>query len=69
MSSEDNSDQMDSGNAFDGDSPGPSSPVGEKSRKVSWTKSSQNSSAFQKHEVAEGGEQGNEGMSSSGREH
>ena len=29
MSSEDSSDPMDSGNAFDGDSPGPPSPVGE----------------------------------------
>ena len=68
MLSEDNSDKMNSGNAFDGDSPGPSSPVGEQSLEVSWTESSQNSPASQRHEVAMGLEQGNGGASSSGCE-
>ena len=67
MSSEDNSDQIDSGNAFNGDSSGPLSPVGEQSPEVSWTESSQDSSASQRHEVAEGGGQGNGGARSSGR--
>ena len=64
MSSEDSSDQIDSGNAFDGYSLGPLSPVGEQSLMVSWTKSSQNIPASQRHEVAEEGEQGNGGASS-----
>ena len=65
MSSEDSSNQIDSGNAFDGNSPGPSSPVGGQSPEVSCTESSQNSPASQRHEVAEEGEQGNGGVSSS----
>ena len=68
MSNEDNSDQMNSGNAFDRDSPSPSSPVGEQSLEVSWTESSQNSPVSQRHEVAEEGEQSNRGASSLGRE-
>ena len=62
MSSEDNSNQMNSGNAFDGDSLGPSSPVGEQSFEVSWMNFSQNSSASQGHKVIEEGESGNGGV-------
>ena len=68
MLSEDSSDQMDLGNAFDGDSPHPSGLIGEQSLKVSWKESSQNSLTSQRHEVALGGEQGNKGATSSGRE-
>ena len=60
--------QIDSRNAFDGDSPGHLSPVGGQSPAVSWTESSQDSSASQRHEVAEEGEQGNGEASSSGHE-
>ena len=59
---------MDSGNAFDGDSSGPSGPMGEQSLEVSWSESSQNSPASQRYEVAMGGEQGNGGVSFTGRE-
>ena len=68
MSSEDSSDPMDSGNAFDGDSPGPSSPMGEQSPVFSWMESSRNNPASQRHVVATRGGQGNEEVSSSGRE-
>ena len=59
---------MDLGNALDGDSSNLSDPVGEQSLEVSWTESSQNSPASQRHEVAMGGEQSNGGASSSGCE-
>ena len=59
---------MDSGNAFDGDSPGPSSPVGEWSLVFLWTESSGNNLASQGHVVATRGRQGNEEVNSSGRE-
>ena len=65
MSSEDSSNQVNSGNAFSGESSGPSSPVDEQSLKVLWTESSQNISTSQRHEVVIGGEQGNGGASSS----
>ena len=68
MSSEDNNDQIDSGNAFDGNSPGPLSPVGEHSPQVSWKKSSEDSPASQRHEVIEGGGQGNGRASSLGHD-
>ena len=60
MSNEDSSDHMDSGNAFEGDSPSPPSPVAEQSLQVSWTKSSQKSPASQRLKVAIRREQGNE---------
>ena len=68
MSSEDNNNQMDSGNSFDGDSTSPSSPVDDQSPEVLWTESSQNSSTSQGHEVVREGEQGNGGASSLGRD-
>ena len=68
MSSEDSSDQVNVGNAFSGDSSGPSSLVDEQSLEVLWTESSQNSLASQRHEVIEKREQGTRGASSSGRE-
>ena len=68
MSSEDSSDRIDSGNAFDGDSSDLLSPVGEHNPQVSWTESSQDSLASQRHEAAKGGSQGNGGASSSGRD-
>ena len=68
MSSEDSRNQMDLGNAFDGDSPGPSSPVGDQSPEVSWTESSQNGPASQGQKVAREGEQVNGGPSSSRRD-
>ena len=68
MSSEDNNNQLDSGNAFDGDSPGPSSLVGGQSAEISWTESSQNGSASQGREVVEEGKQGDEKASSSEHE-
>ena len=52
MSSEGSSDSMDSGNAFDGDFLGPSSPVGEQSPVFSWTESSGDKPASQRHAVA-----------------
>ena len=57
MSSEDNSNRLDSGNIFDGDYPSPSSPPGPE---ISWTESSQNNSASQGREIAKEGEHGNE---------
>ena len=68
MSSEDNRNPVDLGNAFDGDSLGPSSPVSEQSLIISWTESSEDNLTSQRHEVATRGEQGNEETSSSGRE-
>ena len=68
MLSEDSSDPKDSGNAFDGDSLGPLSPVGERSPVFSWTESSRNNSTSQRLSVVTRGGQGNEEMSSSGRE-
>ena len=59
---------MDLRNAFDGNSLSLSSPVGDQSPMVSWTESSQNGPASQGHEVIEDGEQGNGGVSSSGRD-
>ena len=53
---------------FQWHSQGPSSPVGEQSLKVSWTESSQNSTASQRHDVTEEREQGHRGASSSGCE-
>ena len=64
MSSEDNNNRLDLRNAFDGDSPGPSSPVGGQSPEISWTESSQNNSASQGREVTEEGEHDNEEASS-----
>ena len=40
MLSKDNNNQMDLGNTFDGDSLGPSNPMGEQSLEVSWIESS-----------------------------
>ena len=57
---------MDSGNAFDGDSPGPSSPVGEQSLAISWTDSFKNNPTSQGHEITIGEEQSNKETSSSG---
>ena len=68
MSSEDSSNQVNLRNAYSGNSPSPHSPIGEQSLKVSCTESSQNSLASQRHEVAEEGDQGNGGASSSGRQ-
>ena len=68
MSSEDSSNPMDSGNSFDGDSPGPSSPVGEQSLAILWMESSKNNPTSRRREVITGGEQGNEEVSSLGRE-
>ena len=53
MLSEDSSDQLYSRNTFDGDSLGPSSPMGGQSPEISWTEYSQNGPAFQGCEVAE----------------
>ena len=68
MSSKDNNNQMDLRNAFDGDSSGLSSLMGDQSPEVSWIESSHNGLASQGHEVAEEGEQDNGGASSSGRD-
>ena len=68
MSSEDNSDPMDSGNAFDGDSSGPLSPVGEQSLVFSWMESSGNNPASQGPVDAMRRQKDNEEVSSSGRE-
>ena len=68
MLSEDSSNRLDSGNAFDGDSPGPLSPVGGQSLEISWTESSQNNSASQGREVAEDGKHNNKEASSSENE-
>ena len=64
MSSEDSSDPMDSRNAYDGDSPCPSSPMGEQRLSISWTESSKNNLTSLSHEVTTGEEQGNEEASS-----
>ena len=68
MSSEDNSNRVDSGNAFEGDSPSPLSPESRQTPDISWTESSQHVSASQGHEVPEEGEWGNEEASSSDQE-
>ena len=68
MLSKDSSNRLDSGNAFNGDSPGPSSPVGGQSPEISWTKSSQNGLASQGCEVTEEGKQGDEEASSAEHE-
>ena len=68
MSSEDSSDLMGSRNAFDGDSQGPLSPVGEQSHMFSWTESSRDHLISQKREVATRRGQDNEEVSSLGRE-
>ena len=65
MSSEDSSNRVDSGNAFEGDSPSPSSPEGRQNPEISWTESPQYGSASQGREVVEEGERGDEEMSSS----
>ena len=68
MSSEDSNDPMDSGDAFNGDSLGPPSPVGEQSPEFSWTESSGNNPAPQEPMDATRRGQDNEEASSSGRE-
>ena len=68
MSSEDNNDLMGSGNAFDGDSPSPSSPMGEQSPVFSWIESSGDHPASQEWEFATGRGQDDEEASSLGRE-
>ena len=65
MSSKDSSNRVDSGNAFEGDSPSPSSLEGGQTPEISWMESSQHDSASQEHEVAEEGERGYEEASSS----
>ena len=68
MSSEDINNLIGLGNAFDGDSPGPSSPVDEQSPVFSWTESSRDNPISQKYEVATRGGQDNGEANSSGRE-
>ena len=56
MLSEDSSNRVDSGNAFEGNPPSPSSLDSRQSPEISWTESSHHGSASQGHEVAEEGE-------------
>ena len=70
MSSEDNSNHVDSGNAFEGYSSSPSSLEGGKAPEISWTESSQCDSTPQESKVAEEssrleGDRGDEEASSS----
>ena len=64
MSSKDNSNRVDLGNAFESNSPSPSSPVARKSPEILWTESAQHGLASQGCEVAEEGEHGDEEASS-----
>ena len=64
MSSENSRNCLDSGNAFKGDSPSPSSPEGRQSLEISWTESSHHGSASQGRKVAEEGERDDEEVSS-----
>ena len=70
MSSEGSSNKADLGNAFEGDSLGPSSPGGKQTLEFCWIESSQWDLASRQEEVAEGsskpdGEQGDNETSSS----
>ena len=64
MSSEDSSNRVDLGNAFEGDSPHPSSPEGKQSPEISWTESSQHGLAYKGRELTQEGEWGDEEASS-----
>ena len=64
MLSEDSSNHIDSGNAFEGNSLSPSSLEGGQTPEISWTESSQSDSASKGCEVAEERERGDEEASS-----